>query len=332
MPSLPQALAANESHFAVRGSDIPVAIFVGGTSGIGEAMVAAFGRYTKGNAHVIVIGRNKEAGERILSSIPKPRDSSCIPERVFIYCDVSLMRNVVATANELKAKFTKVNYLILSTGLLNMDERTETVEGLEMRLSVSYYSRWLFIRELTGLVEEGIAKDGAGKGVVLSILAPGYGGELDPDDWEIKSDYSPGKLLSTAVTYNDLMVEAWADRRPTVPFVHAHPGLVRTPIFFRSPSYLLKLTGALLVTFARFMTISPEESAEWMWYTIDLTHTRTLEGVKTGKSPGGSWRTDPFGADKAKNDKYFGSADKRNGLWKHTEEAILRSLNAEIVD
>ncbi|KAF9531523.1 hypothetical protein CPB83DRAFT_904618 [Crepidotus variabilis] len=332
MPSLAQARTANEAHFAVHGEAIPVAVFIGGTSGIGEAMVAAFGHYTKGNAHIAVIGRNRDAGERILSILPKPQNPSLIPQRVFIPCDVSLMKNVLAAANEIKAKFTKINYLILSTGLVDMDERTETAEGLEKKLSVSYYSRWLFIKEFVGLVEQAIVQDGPGRGVVSSILAPGHGGEIKSEDWEIKHGYSPGKVRTTAVTYNDLMVEAWADHHPKVPFVHAHPGIVRTPLFFRSPSYFAKFMGLLLVSLARFMTISSEESAEWMWYTINLTHTRIIDNSESTRGreskPVGSWRTDPFGADKAKDDKYFGSTEKKDGLWLHTEEAISRSVNA----
>ena len=55
MPSLAAARAANA---AFSPSYFPVAIFVGGTSGIGEATARAFARYTKGNAHIILVGRN----------------------------------------------------------------------------------------------------------------------------------------------------------------------------------------------------------------------------------------------------------------------------------
>ncbi|KAJ6467045.1 hypothetical protein DFH09DRAFT_929905, partial [Mycena vulgaris] len=42
-------------------SYIPVAIFVGGKSGIGQGMAEAFARHTKGNAHIVLVGRNRAA-------------------------------------------------------------------------------------------------------------------------------------------------------------------------------------------------------------------------------------------------------------------------------
>lgn len=35
-------------------------------------MAEAFARVTKGNANIIIVGRNRAAAERIISSFPKP--------------------------------------------------------------------------------------------------------------------------------------------------------------------------------------------------------------------------------------------------------------------
>ncbi|KAJ3858979.1 hypothetical protein EV359DRAFT_51535 [Lentinula novae-zelandiae] len=43
---------------------LPVAVFVGGTSGIGRAIAETFARHTNGNAHIIIVGRNRAAAER----------------------------------------------------------------------------------------------------------------------------------------------------------------------------------------------------------------------------------------------------------------------------
>jgi hypothetical protein len=58
MPSLKEAQeynAASCSQF----SAVPVALFIGGTSGIGRGTAEAFARHTKGNAHIIICGTNR---------------------------------------------------------------------------------------------------------------------------------------------------------------------------------------------------------------------------------------------------------------------------------
>ncbi|KAJ7762932.1 hypothetical protein B0H16DRAFT_1268746, partial [Mycena metata] len=55
MPTLATAEASN-AGFAP--SYIPVAVFAGGTSGVGQGMVEALARQTKGRAHIVLIGRN----------------------------------------------------------------------------------------------------------------------------------------------------------------------------------------------------------------------------------------------------------------------------------
>jgi NAD(P)-dependent dehydrogenase (short-subunit alcohol dehydrogenase family) len=319
MTTFAQVKASNDAHFSSL-SSAPVAVFVGGTSGIGEAMVYALARYTQGNANIVIIGRNKEAGERILSELPKPSSEGEEPIRLFIQCDVSLMRNVQSTIQQLTSSLLKINYLILSTGFLDISDRRETKEGMELRLAVSYYSRWLFTRELIGLVEK--AKESGEEGTVMSILAPGFGGEIDPNDWELKKNYSSMRGIAAASTYNDLMVEAFADNHPNIPFIHVHPGFVRTPIFRNSPSYLVKLTGFIVSTIGRLFTISGDECAEWMWSIV--------ASVNDGKGTGGSYRMNPHGKDLEKTTKYYGDEEKRKGLWEHTEAIIGRSLKAQV--
>jgi len=47
----------------------PVAVFVGGTSGIGQGMAEAFNRHMKGNCHIVIVGRNYDAAESIISTM-----------------------------------------------------------------------------------------------------------------------------------------------------------------------------------------------------------------------------------------------------------------------
>lgn len=135
MPALPIVKAANE---AFKPSYVPVAVFVGGTSGIGEAMVKAVASYTGGNVHLVVIGRNRAAAEKTFASLPTPpldEDGKPIL-REFMSCDASLMKNVSGTCTELGQKVSKINFLVLSAGFIQLSGREETEEGLDKMLAL----------------------------------------------------------------------------------------------------------------------------------------------------------------------------------------------------
>jgi NAD(P)-dependent dehydrogenase (short-subunit alcohol dehydrogenase family) len=155
MPSLSVARSVTAS-FAP--SYVPVAVFVGGTSGIGRAMAENLARYTKGNAHIILVGRNRNAAESIIHSFPKPNSVETSHE--FIECDATSMKNVDGVTKNLLARLGKINFLILSPGFLSAAGRDETEEGMDKRLALNYYARWKFIRDLMPLMSAAKSKSG----------------------------------------------------------------------------------------------------------------------------------------------------------------------------
>ena len=146
MPSLSAVRTANASTARPYR---PVALFVGGTSGIGEGMARAFAQHARGDADMLIVGRNRAAGEAILASMPTPvpKDGTPGPRREFVECDATLMRNVRAAATEIKAKVDRVNFLVVSPGVLTLNGRDETDEGIDRKLAVHYYARWTFMHE-----------------------------------------------------------------------------------------------------------------------------------------------------------------------------------------
>jgi NAD(P)-dependent dehydrogenase (short-subunit alcohol dehydrogenase family) len=204
MPSLSIVRAAN-AKFAP--SYIPVALFVGGTSGIGQAMAEAFARYTKGNAHIIICGRNRAAAESIIASFPKPTvtEDAQRPVHEFVSCDATLMKNVHGVTTDLLARLPKLNFLVLSPGYLSLNGLDETEEGIDRQLALRYYARWKFISELMPLLRN--AKDAGEDAKVFSVLAAGLGQEMDMDDLGLKKTFSVMKSMAIPPTYNDLMME-----------------------------------------------------------------------------------------------------------------------------
>jgi len=204
MPSLATIRASNA---AISPSYTPIAIFVGGTAGIGQGIAEAFARHTNGNAHLIIIGRNQAAADSILSQFPKPTagSSAMTPTHEFVQCDVTLMKNVHAVTKELHTRLPKVNFLVMTPGYITTKGWEETEDGVDKKLAVHYYSRWKFISDLLPALKR--AKEAGEDSKVLSVLAAGMGGVIDTDDIGLRKTFSFLKARKQVPTYNDLMME-----------------------------------------------------------------------------------------------------------------------------
>ncbi len=204
MPDLATAKASN-SKFSP--SYIPVAVVVGGNSGIGEAIVKAIARYTEGKVHLIIISRNRTTAEKILTSLPTATAEDGRPAlREFVFCDAELMENIKNTAADLSARLTKINYLVLSAGYADLwSGRQETAEGIDKLLGLRYYSRFKYIYELLPLLRN--AKEAGEDASVLSVLASGMGRAIDVNDLGLKHSYQAYKATLVSGSYNDIMVE-----------------------------------------------------------------------------------------------------------------------------
>ncbi|CCM05845.1 uncharacterized protein FIBRA_08081 [Fibroporia radiculosa] len=296
MPSLYAARASNARYSPSR---LPVAVFVGGTSGIGQAVAEAFARYTKGNAHIIICGRNKSAADKIIASFPQATAPEAKHE--FVECDATLMKNVFLTTSALLARLPKLNYLVLSPGIFTLRGRNETTEGIDRKLALHYYARWKFTNDLIPLLRK--TKDAGEDAKVMSVLAPGNGSDIDLDDLGMRKSYTPLSSALVTPTYNDLMFESFAEQQPDLSFIHIHPGVVRTP-----------LLGSL-VAFVLYPFMTPaSDCAEYMLYgLLDAgpgVHRRDNKGDNMGQK------------------RYYGSDEARRRLWDHTVEEIDQALQS----
>ena len=166
-------------------------------------MAEALGRYTKGNATIIIAGRNRAAADAIIAKLPKPTTPGVSHE--FVECDATLMKNVRATTKEILARHPKINFLVMSPGYLTLKGRDETEEGIDRKLALNYYARWTFATGLLPALKR--AKEAGEDAKVFSALAAGKGGEIDVEDLGLKKSYSVPKAALASPTYNDLMME-----------------------------------------------------------------------------------------------------------------------------
>lgn len=91
-----------------------VAVFIGGTSGIGEYTLKQFAKHAR-EPRIYIVGRSQEAADRITAEC---RKTNAEGQYSFIPADTSLIRNVDDVCQQIRSKEKTVNILFLSTGTL----------------------------------------------------------------------------------------------------------------------------------------------------------------------------------------------------------------------
>jgi NAD(P)-dependent dehydrogenase (short-subunit alcohol dehydrogenase family) len=122
MVALPEVQSSN-SRIA---SALPpglVAVFVGGTNGIGETTLKQFAKHAR-KPRVYFIGRSQEAGDRIAAECKALNSDG---EYIFVKADTSLIRNVDDICRDIEANEKSVNLLFLSTGSLIVGTSMSTI-------------------------------------------------------------------------------------------------------------------------------------------------------------------------------------------------------------
>ncbi|KAJ7203545.1 hypothetical protein GGX14DRAFT_461446 [Mycena pura] len=270
MPSL-QIVKLSNASFAP--AYAPVAVFVGGTSGVGQGMAEGFARYVGGRAHIIIVGRNEHAAADIIASFPRPATAEWTHE--FVPCDVSVMANIRAACAEIRAKVRRVNFLVITAGYSSMVNVAITTEGLDMHLAMRYYQRFVFIEELLPLVRA--AHELGQDAKVMSVLGAGRGTPSRPLDLaNLGNTVKPRtgrftvalRSMITSSGYTDAMLAHFAAQNPGIAFTHIHPGVVRTPGLHVDFDGLLTPLSWLLNWLVPLFAVSQDECAEHMLHAL----------------------------------------------------------------
>ncbi|KAK9427027.1 putative oxidoreductase ENV9 [Lipomyces doorenjongii] len=326
-------------------------VFVGGTSGIGEYSVRALAS-THGTSgcglRVYIVGRNEAAANTIIAECKK----SCpVGEFHFVRAsDLASLREVdrvckeIVNAEEASAagKPACVDLLVMTQALFAFGgrlERQETSEGLEMSLSLLYYSRMRFVTQLLPLL---LASPLPGR--VVSVFFPGRDTKLILDDLSLRSpqNFGFGNLGSHAAYMTTFFFEILAASHPgKLSLSHYLPWLVMTPAFKGDgvPTWF-KRVFAITSPLFRLLSISPKEcGARVLFHTSSRFPARSsgaeskspakLENVKVALSSdgilgGGAYRTNwngevvPLG----KGYKQIRKGEVSKKVWDHTMKAF----------
>jgi NAD(P)-dependent dehydrogenase (short-subunit alcohol dehydrogenase family) len=59
----------------------------------------------------------------------------------FVQGDLTLMKSVKGVVNEISNKVDKINYIVMSPGILSFKGADDTEEGIDRKLALHYYAR-----------------------------------------------------------------------------------------------------------------------------------------------------------------------------------------------
>lgn len=156
---------------------------------------------------------------------------------------------------------------------------TETSEGLDRKLTTNYYSRVRFIQRLLPLME--VASPQLSR--VVSVLAPGEESltSFHLNDLGLKENFSLRHAACHAITMTDFFFEELTEKYPTISFVHAYPGGVKTG-FSKEAGFLIKAaTNFAFKVLSPFM-LDIQESGERHLYAATSAAYPAKSGVHGG--------------------------------------------------
>jgi NAD(P)-dependent dehydrogenase (short-subunit alcohol dehydrogenase family) len=185
-------------------------VVVGGTGGIGRALsrlMAARG------AQVTIVGRT-------FREVDTPRVS-------FMQADLELMSEALRIGRNLPAE--ELDLVVFTTGIMPGPERTETADGLEQDLAVSYLSRLAMLREMGRRLGKKRTNP-TSKPRVFVMGMPGSNAKGNIEDLNSEKTFSPMPAHMNTVAGNEALVLYGARQYPDINFYGLNPGLIKSNI------------------------------------------------------------------------------------------------------
>ncbi|ETI50666.1 hypothetical protein F442_05857 [Phytophthora nicotianae P10297] len=264
------------------------ALVVGASSGIGLAVAKELAPIV---AKLTLCSRSYP--EELLKTI---KENNPNVEVVHEKLDVSLMHEVRKFTK--KHANTQFDWIVMSPGIMTLNGRTETPEGLDVKMATHYYGRFMLVHDLL----EGLNRPGVR---VLNIFAAGHGGAIDMNDLDLKHTYSGKRCADATTQYSDLMTQAFSEHASKASFMHAMPGFVNTGLSKGLPWYLRGPANGLAALFGR----SPEACGKVMVSAL------LNDDYVTG------WRLLDYNGKVASTTKYH-TEEAKEVVWKHTVKTI----------
>ncbi|GAD97603.1 short-chain dehydrogenases/reductase, putative [Paecilomyces variotii No. 5] len=249
MAALQQAKASNERI----ASELPtglVAVFVGGTNGVGEYTLKTFAQYAS-NPRVYLVGRSQEAADRIIGECQRLNPAGYFE---FIKADIGALKNVDNFTRWLWNKESAINILFQSQGNMGFDATTP--DGIPLPFGLGMHSRIRFMLNLLPLLQNANS--------LRRVVSVGCGTcEGDIDTSNITAKGLPlMKWRDQIASIHTLLLEEIARRAPTISFVHDVPGIVKSGIARDARGLRMSITLAISRLLGSLIETPPEECGE----------------------------------------------------------------------
>ncbi|KAB8272039.1 hypothetical protein BDV30DRAFT_249778 [Aspergillus minisclerotigenes] len=308
-----------------------VAVFVGGTSGIGLYTVREFARYTV-SPTVYLVGRNEAQAKQVIQDLSLINPHGKFQ---FIKTDASLLRGVDSACEVIQRREGRINLLFLSCGIFTMKGRDETCEGLDKKFSLHYYARMRFINNLIPQLTQAASKKKSENALsrVITVLGAGHETKIDLNNLDLKTNYNLNSCDVHVTTMSSLMVEELASRYPSTTFIHTYPGIVKSGISREAGPIVGRLVRAVMFLGRPWMVAEQECGERHLYVATSGTFpsgslARGQSRIDVPENRRGAYLLSWDGAEVGNRkllDEYHASGVGRK-VWEHTEDMFQMAL------
>lgn len=262
------------------GGDGPVAVFVGGTAGIGYEALLALLRYTT-SPTIYLVGRGQSRLDSLIESAQKLNThAKLIP---IVANDLTLVKDAQNAANQIAAQADHLDLLVASPGYLSLDSKPDySAEGLDKVTAIRYHSRLRIITTLLPLLRK------APNPRVISVLASGKEGPLHLEDLGMTRSEKYGMVYAAgaATCMTTLAFEELSKQKENekIVFIHLHPGVVNTGLkAIGGPAPLIFLFNTVMKAIIRLVGYTSREAGERVLFAATNGRFRKLSPGVSGE-------------------------------------------------
>jgi NAD(P)-dependent dehydrogenase (short-subunit alcohol dehydrogenase family) len=241
-----------------------ICLVTGATAGIGKVTARELARQ---GATVIVVGRNREKSEAMVSEIKQQTDNLNVE---FMLADLSVQKAVHQLAEQFKRQYQRLHVLVNNAGAIFL-RRQESADGIEMSFALNHLNYFL----LTNLLWDTLKASAPARIINVSSRAHQRVAGLNFDDLQNRKGYAGQQVYGQSKLANVLFTYELARRLEGtgVTANTLHPGFVATH-FATNNGWLARLARPFLDLFA----LSAEEGARTMIYLATSPEVESVTG------------------------------------------------------